>query len=435
MAKQINWSKYFRIDENKIEQFKKKFGANKVYAMGLMPVRGPKGFRKLDYEFAEKELKVKEVMDKLEECHFNVFGLVIKDTDGACLWNTDIGWNPTGRDILGEFCDAGKDRYIKIMVSFTSMNDAYQGSLHPGRVSVHGKSGKQKGRRHNKGDISTHQEGEMRIDLPENITFKEYQNKIPFLTNKFDEKTGKSRDARGTGYIPLTSFMCPNSKHIDYLLELTKEVVKNYKIMGFFADYIRYDGAYTDLCTCNRCIKKFRIGYGEKAKLVKSKDWYEFKSDTIADYAQKLHNTIKLIDKSCVSGWFCLPGPKKMFTRKRLGQDWSKLSSILDVASPMEYPYLMGTRDDGWYWGKLADLFYWYFIRNMKKRAHEFQSPVLTVTNSVECNAEEMLKQMRGFDFGLGIAVFKYFGTSESQWKALKEYAEKEIGLENLYFN
>ena len=54
MAKQIDWSKYFRIDEMKIEQFKKKFGANRIYAMGLMPVRGSKGFRKLDYEFAEK---------------------------------------------------------------------------------------------------------------------------------------------------------------------------------------------------------------------------------------------------------------------------------------------------------------------------------------------------------------------------------------------
>ncbi|MFW9939158.1 MAG: hypothetical protein ACFFD5_16045, partial [Candidatus Thorarchaeota archaeon] len=129
MTKQIDWSKYFRIDENKIEQFKKKFGAKKIYAMGLMPVRGPKGFRKLDYEFAEKGLNVKEVMDKLEECHFNVFGLVIKDTDGACLWNTAIGWNPTGRDILGEFYDAAKERDIKIMVSFTSMNDAYQGYL------------------------------------------------------------------------------------------------------------------------------------------------------------------------------------------------------------------------------------------------------------------------------------------------------------------
>ena len=100
----------------------------------------------------------------------------------------------------------------------------------------------------------------------------------------------------------------------------------------------------------------------------------------------------------------------------------------------MEYPYLMGTRDDGRYWGKLADFFYWYFTRNMKKRAHEFKSPALTVTNSVECNVQEMLKQMRGFDFGFGIAVFKYFGTTEEQWKALKEYAEKEIGLENLKY-
>ncbi|MFX1556826.1 MAG: hypothetical protein ACFFC9_06195 [Promethearchaeota archaeon] len=435
MTKQIDWSKYFRIDENKIEQFKKKFGAKKIYAMGLMPVRGPKGFRKLDYEFAEKGLNVKEVMNKLEECHFNVFGLVIKDTDGACLWNTRIGWNPTGRDILGEFCDAAKERDIKIMVSFTSMNDAYQGYVHPGRVSVHGKSGKQKGRRYNKGDISTHQEGEMRIDLPDNITFEEYQKKIPFLTNKIDERVGKSREARGKGYIPLTSFMCPNSKHIDYLLELTKEVVANYKIMGFFADYIRYDGAYTDLCTCDRCVEIFKIQYGEKAKLVKSKEWYDFKSNTISEYAQKLHDAIKSVDKNCVSGWFCLPGPKNMFTRKRLGQDWLKMSSILDIASPMEYPYLMGTRDDGWYWGKLADLFYWYFIRNMKKRAHEFQGPVLAVTNSVECNAEEMLKQMKGFDFGLGIAVFKYFGTNEMQWKALKLYAENEIELKNLKFN
>ncbi len=166
--------------------------------------------------------------------------------------------------------------------------------------------------------------------------------------------------------------------------------------------------------------------------MLKSREWYDFKSDTIAEYAQRLQNVIKKTNKGCTSGWFCLPGPKKRFSQKRLGQDWTRLSSILDVASPMEYPYLMGTRDDGWYWRKVGDLFYWYFTRNMKKRIHEFKSPVLAVTNSVECNAEEMLKQMRRFNFGFGIAVFKYFGTSDTQWVALKEYAEKEIGLENL---
>ncbi|MCK4779883.1 MAG: hypothetical protein KAT57_06845, partial [Candidatus Lokiarchaeota archaeon] len=319
--------------------------------------------------------------------------------------------------------------------SFTSMNDAYQGYLHPERVSAHGKSGKKHGIIYKKGEISTHIEGEMRIDLPEGVSLKDYQKKIPFLTNQIDEKAGKSRDARGKGYIPLTSFMCPNSEHVDYLLELTNEVVRKYPIKAFFADYIRYDGAFRDLCACNRCVQKFRDNYGNKPEILKSSEWYDFKSETIANYAQKLHDVIKSADSKCVSGWFCLPGPKKLFSRKRLGQDWTKLSSILDVVSPMEYPYLMGTKDDGWYWGKVADLFYWYFIRNMKKRAHEFKAPALTVTNSVECNTEEMLKQMRSFDFGLGIAVFKYFGTSEEQWKALKLYAENEIGLENLKFS
>jgi hypothetical protein len=429
MPKKIDWSKFIEFDENKIKNIMDIFGIKKFFAMGLMPVRGPKGFRKLDYEFAEKHLDIKGIMDKLENSHFNILGLVIKDTDGACVWDTKIGWNPTNRDILGEFCDAGKDRNIHLLVSFTSMNDAYQGSLHPERVSIHGKNGQWHGIKYNKGQISTHLEAEMRVDIPQGLNFEIYKQKIPFLTENFDEKKGKSRGARGQGHIPLTSFMCPNSYHVDYLLELTKEVIKNYPIKGFFADYIRYDNNFTDLCCCEKCVSKFKKNYGMNAKILKSREWYNFKSDTIAEYAQKLQNTIKSTSKTCVSGWFCLPGPKKMFSEKRLGQDWTKLSSILDVSCPMEYPYLMGTRDDGWYWGKVGDFFYWYFIRNMKKRAHEFKNPVLTVTNSVECNVNEMFKQIRGFNFGMGIAVFKYFGTSEAQWQALKQYAKEELLL------
>jgi hypothetical protein len=435
MKAPIEWSKYMNYDKGKIELFSKSLVSKKVFAMGLMPVRGPKGFRKLDYKFAEKDLNPQEIMQKLEECHFNVLGLVIKDTDGACVWNTEEGWNPTGRDILGEFCDAGKNTNIKIMASFTSLNDAYQGFMHPERVSIHGKDGKKGGKEYKRGDISTHEEGEMRIDLPHNISFEQYKEKIPFLTNNIITKVGKSRGSRGVGFIPLTSFMCPNSDHINYLLDLAKEVVRNYNIMGFFADYIRYDGEYTDLCACNRCIEHFHNTFGEKAKSLTSNEWYEFKSNTIAEYARKLHSTIKKVNINCVSGWFCLPGPKKMFTRKRLGQDWSKLSSILDITCPMEYPYLMGTRDDGWFWGKVGDFFYWYFMRNMKKRAHEFKNPVLAITNSVECNEKEMMRQIKGFDFGLGIAVFKYFGTSEAQWQALKNYAENDLGIENLTYS
>ncbi len=428
----INWSKYFSIDPQKIEAVKKKFGAEKIFAMGLMPVRGPIGFRKLDYDFAEKELNVKEIMDKLEECHFNILGLVIKDTDGACIWDTKAGWNPTNRDILGEFCDAAQERNMGLIVSFTSMNDAYQGAIHPERVSVHGREVKHSGKIYKIGEISTHEEGEMRVDLPPGVSLEVYKEKIPFLTDKRDEKIGKSRGARGKGYIPLTSFMCPNSEHVDYLLDLAREVVKNYPIKGFFADYIRYDGDFTDLCACSRCVSAFREKYGEKPKILSSKEWLDFREDTIADYARKLHDVIKKENADCISGWFCLPGPKKLFTRKRIAQDWVKLSSILDVCSPMEYPYLMGTRDDGWYWGKVGDFSFWYFVRNMKKRAREIKSPALAVVNSVECNTPEMFRQVRAFDFGLGIAVFKYFGTKEEQWKALKKYAEEVYGVDAL---
>ncbi len=433
MVKIVDWSKYFKLDDKKEKDAQGKFGIKKVFAMGLMPIRGPKGFRKLDYEYAEKGLNVKEIVEKLIECHFNVLGIVIKDTDGACMWDTKAGWNPTGRDILGEFSDAIKDTNLHLDVSFTSMNDAYQGTIHPERVSVHGKNGKWHGIKYFEGEISTHDEGEMRIDLPEGVTIEEYQKKIPFLTNKFQSDIGKRRGARGFGYIPQTSFMCPNSEHIDYLLELAGEVVKSYPIRSFMADYIRYDGAFKDLCACERCRELFREKYGPKPKLLRSKEWYDFKEDTIARYAQKLHDKVKSTNPDCLTGWFLLAGPK-IFTRKRLAQNWTKLSSILDIVSPMEYPYLAGTYDDGWKWGKLADILYWYFIRNMKKRAHEIKSPALTVTNSVECNAEEMLKSMRGFDFGLGIAVFKYLGTKDSQWEALKKYAEEEIGLEALGF-
>ncbi|MBD3193481.1 MAG: hypothetical protein GF317_00385 [Candidatus Lokiarchaeota archaeon] len=429
MKRKISWDNYFNYSFEDLEKIKEIMGIDKVFAMALMPVRGKEGFRKLDYEFAANELDVNEIMDKIQECHFNTFGLVIKDTDGACVWDTDIGWNPTKRDILGEFCDAAKERDIRLIVSFTSMNDAYQGSIHPERVSVHGKSGKKFGQKFKAGEISTHFEGEMRVDLPENISIEDYKKKIPFLTHHKDEKKGKARSTRGKGYKPLTSFMCPNSEHVDYLIELAKEVVNNYPIKTFIADYIRYDGAFTDLCACESCRNLFRTKYGTAPKILTSSEWYDFKEDTIVNYAKKLHYAIKEKNKNCITGWFCLPGPKKRFTRRKIAQNWSKLSNILDIVSPMEYPYLMGTRDDGWFWGKVGDFFHWYFIRNMKKRAHEFNSPVLTITNSVECNRLEMLKQINSFDFGFGIGIFKYFGTSESQWKALKTYGKKEFGL------
>jgi len=434
------WKKYWNPPVELIEKTRKRFKAEKIFAMGLMPVRGSSGFRKLDYEFAKK-LPTQEIINHLEEHHFNVLGIVIKDTDGACMWDTKIGWNPTDRDILGEFIDAGKDSNIRIMVSMTSMNDAYQGNLHPERVSIHGGYGNhvdydEKGKtikiKYKPGDSTTHCEGEMRVDIPSRVKFSDVQRKIPFLQEKIDAKKGAARDARGEGYVPTTSFMCPNSDHVDYLVDLAGEVVKKYKVEAFFADYIRYDGSFTDICCCERCVSKFIKQYGDPRKILKSAQWYDFKEDTIASYGNKLSERIKRIDSDCIAGWFSLPGPP-IFTRNRLGQNWTKLGQYMDSVSPMIYPYLTGTRDDGLWWAFLGWLAYRYSILNMKTRMKEFKNQaILAITNSVECNVEEMLKQMRTFDFGLGIALFKYYGTSKAQWKALKTFALEEYGLKTL---
>ncbi|MCK4686883.1 MAG: hypothetical protein KAT66_02040 [Candidatus Lokiarchaeota archaeon] len=65
MTSKVDWTKYFKIDLEKNNKFINLLGAKKIYAMGLMPIRGPMGFRKLDYEFTEKELDVKKVMSKI----------------------------------------------------------------------------------------------------------------------------------------------------------------------------------------------------------------------------------------------------------------------------------------------------------------------------------------------------------------------------------
>lgn len=399
----------------------KKFKNKQILAGAVMPVRGPEGFRQLDYDYCRDIVNVKQMMDKFQECHINTVGVVIKDTDGACLWDTKIGWNPTKRDLLGEFIEEGKERDIQIICSLTSMNDAYQGHIHPDRASIHGKNG----HGYKAGQVSTHLEGEMRVNPAEGKDLAYYKAQIPFLTEKFSR--GNIKGGRGRGYYPTTTFMCPNSAHVDYLIDLVKEVMQKYRPGFMIADYIRYDGSFTDLCACERCKTKFAASY-PNLPFGKGKQWLDWRENNIAEYAQRFQDAVKQIDPECITGWFCLPGPP-FFTRNRIAQNWEKLSKILDISSPMIYPYLTGTELDGWKWKKLGDIAFWYSIKNMQHRFHEFKNPVFALTNSVECSAREMMKQVREFNYGFGIGVFKYEGTTEDQWQALKQYAIEELHI------
>ncbi|MBN2149808.1 MAG: hypothetical protein JW839_00050 [Candidatus Lokiarchaeota archaeon] len=396
-----------------IDVFKARFGKGKLFAQALMPVRGDSGFRKLDYDFA-KTLDADAIIKKCRDNGFNAFGLVVKDTDGATLSDTKVGWNPTGVDSARRFEEACQRYEMSYILSVTNMNDAYRGAVHPESVSVHIKSGRP----------STHKEGEMRVDIPPGKDLAAMRDLIPFLTDEKEEAAGKSRGARGVGYIPTTSFHCPRSEHIDYMIALVKELVRNYHVDGIFADYIRYDGRYTDLCGCHRCREAFAAKYPGK-RVGRGKEWYDFKEDNIAEYGRKFNAAIKGVDPNVVTGWFNLPGPK-LFTRDRIAQNYTKLGAALDVPVPMVYPYLMGTADDGRKWRFLADIAHWFSQLTMGMRFHEYgkDKPVLVITNSAECNAEELLMQCNTYDYGLGIAVFLYHGTTEQQWAACKLYGE-----------
>lgn len=422
------------LSETQMKPFKTRFGNKKIFAQALMPVRGPEGFRKLDYNFPN-ELDPNAVIDKLKENGFNAFGYVVKDTDGASIADTPSSWNPSGRDLCKEFSDLCEDNDIIFMLSVTNMNDAYRGSTNPETVSIHFKEPKLIGKDHHKGDPATHPDGEMRVDIPEGKTWKDMKKLIPFLTDKKDEEVGAARDARGYGYIPLTSFHCPRSNHVDYMIKLIKELTSKYKVDGVLADYIRYHHGYTDLCGCERCRTAFGEQYPGK-KFGKGKEYVSFKKANIVEYGRKFTEAVKEVDEGIVTAWFNLPGPP-IYTNRFVSQDYYGLTQIMDAVIPMTYPYLTGTIDDGKKWGIMGNLAHWYYKKNMKNRFYDYCKPdeeksIYCITNSVECNAEEMLKQCIGYDYGLGIALFKYFGTTESQWYASKLYSEillnQEIG-------
>ena len=145
------------VSPNQLASYKERFGNKKNFAQGLMPIRGPDGFRKLDYEFA-KTIDPQAIITKIKKHGFNTFALVAKDTDGATLANTPHSWNPTGRDLVAEFSELCEQHDIFFAISVTNMNDAYRGWQHPETVCKHIKNGKN----HKAGDIGIHKESSNR---------------------------------------------------------------------------------------------------------------------------------------------------------------------------------------------------------------------------------------------------------------------------------
>ncbi|MFX0103568.1 MAG: putative glycoside hydrolase [Candidatus Hodarchaeota archaeon] len=392
------------------ENLLKLMGGRRILAMGIMPVRGTEGIMRLDYDFASKRsggLDPRAITAKCAEHGINMLGIVVKDTDGACCWDTSIGPNPTGRDILGEFVDAASETNVaenatmKVVVSFTCFNDALRGQATPESVSVR-----------RSGEKEFHTEGEMK---------------------KQDPNTGKW-DVRYK-----TAFHCPSGPHCDYLLDLQEEIAKKYRIMGLLNDYIRYNSA--ECCFCDRCLERYAEYPSNKDNtpaFTRKSSWWEFRTNLIEDFSRRSDATIKRIAPNMLSGAFTLNGIK--INRIRLwAQDWGKMARYLDVISPMVYPYLGASRKFGRLPELVGKLGNWSnrvwmnmaFNSAMKYGGDDARAEILPITSSIYCLGSETTKSLRNLQKEAGVAIFKYFGTEQDSWDAIKHFYQTYFSLKS----
>lgn len=406
----VKWSQ-IKVISMKGEKLLDKMAGRRVLAMGIMPVRGTEGIMRLDYEFASKKsggLDPEAITSKCAEHGINMLGIVVKDTDGACCWDTSIGPNPTGRDILGEFIDAASetnvagDTTMKVVVSFTCFNDALRGQALPESVSIR-----------RSGEKEFHTEGQMKKKNPE--------------TGKWDVQY-------------MTAFHCPSGPHVDYLLDLQEEIARKYKILALLNDYIRFNSA--ECCFCERCLEMYAKHPENKehspAKARKA-SWWDFRTGLIEEFARRSDDTIKKAAPSMLSGAFTLNGIKR--NRIRLwAQDWGRMGMHLDVISPMVYPYLGASRK----FGRLPELVgklgnwsnkVWMNMAiNSARKQHGEKSrfEVLPITSSIYCLGTETTKSLRNLQKEAGIAIFKYFGTATDSWEAIKNFSRTEPGYSGI---
>lgn len=109
------------------------------------------------------------------------------------------------------------------------------------------------------------------------------------------------RNSKGVGDYEISRFGCPcpnNDEYVEYFLTRVKELVSNYDIDGFWADMV---GVWTPVCFCESCQRKYREKYGrELPRTINFNDpefveYLHFKSAFVAEYTQKIRDTVKSI--------------------------------------------------------------------------------------------------------------------------------------------
>jgi hypothetical protein len=197
-----------------------------------------------------------------------------------------------------------------------------------------------------------------------NVSIRVFSKKgAPYLENFNSEPV----EAAGK---PLPgSPLCPTNEDVRNACLANVKTTLDQSIDGIWLDALTYPSSsgypepnLVDTCYCDRCIHKFEDYLGEKiaGTTLEEKvllidgsyyiEWIEFKTGVIASMAQEVKDLINASGKKVKLGYFAVPLEDKEFgsaVKRLIGQDFLKLSAIVDITSPMLY-HKMLYRDVTW---------------------------------------------------------------------------------------
>lgn len=211
--------------------------------------------------------------------------------------------------------------------------------------------------------------------------------------------------------------LCPTQEWLrKEKLDTIRGIVKNFNVDGIWLDFIRYpchweviSPVLEETCFCNTCIEKFKADTGislppdlktvkDKAAFIlksHSQQWYTWRCEQITSFVKEVKKVLAEKNPKLELGLFAVPWMEGEFNNAIItiiAQDIKRLSSYVDVFSPMAYHKMCG-KDINW----ITDISKYMQDKTAKKAV-----PILQATDvSKEVLAEAITKALSSNKAGL----------------------------------
>ena len=225
---------------------------------------------------------------------------------------------------------------------------------------------------------------------------------------------------------------CPDL--VDQAVAKADRIARNYAVDGLWLDFIRWPSRWEgeapnlqETCFCANCLQRFQQDTGislpqacattqSKAAWIKQHHapaWYAWRCDVIREVIRRIRQAVHSHRPKALIGIFCVPCTDAA-CRRLFGQDPARLSTVVDVFSPMGY-HLLCYKDSEW----------------IKRVNRFFQSatsrPLWPIIQSVDqprpMDAREFRRALAaGLHGTAGIMVFKTSATVKTgKWNQQRE--------------